>query len=324
MKRINPLIFIAFSVLVTFCSKKSEDKPSTPNPHEKFAVTFKVNDFIQSIGDIDARNSSSGQNQKQPGDSLKKYIDHLVMVIYTSNSTFVKQVSQNSSNPDFGVFKDSLPAGDYRISVVGTKDSVPLSYSNPPEAGPSLINLTLPGTDAFYKFMQIGVNGSINQVVVLSRVVAKVKLIIKDRIPFDTKSISIKLSAFPSSSVPDMNDVFSGISLSSGGYYYAVRGQFIYYPLVYNIPDSLRGSTNFTSEFYVLVLPNTTKMTMQLTSNKMDGTVLAQKDIYDISITANKRTILTGNLFDGITTDTSGLSVGIDGRWNADSTVQTF
>jgi hypothetical protein len=324
MKKINILLIIIISILVTSCSRKEDVQPPTTSPQQKFAVTFKVNDFIQSIEDIDARKASTGQNHKLPADSLKKYINHLVMVIYTSNGTFVKQVSQNYSNPDFGVFKDSLAAGNYKISLVGTKDSVPLSYSNPPEAGPSLVNLTLPGTDVFYKFMPVSVNGAIDQVVILSRVVTKVKVVIKDRIPFDAKSISIKLSAFPMSTIPDTDDIFSGIDLTSGTYYYAVRQQFIYYPLVIDIPDSLKGSTNFTSEFYLLVLPPTTKMRMALTSTKTDGSILSSKEISNISIVVNKKTVLTGNLFDTLPADSTGLSVIVDGNWNADSTVVSF
>lgn len=305
----NKLSLLGIMFLLFISCNKNDPAQEIITPEKKFALTFSINDFTQSIEDLDDKSRiNSGKTLRTPADSLKKHINHLYLAIYNATTRKkVKIIYQHSGQPAFGVIKDSLPQGRYIMSLIGAKDDILLRPA-PFSSDTDMVYIEMPGTDVFYKFMdQVNVNGEVNQIVKIERIVARIKVNIQDRIPFDVNSIIFSPEyKFPGATYGGIPKAFD---LKTG------RSDFDRFTPIYGnynvlIPDSLKGTKNFNQEFYLLIVPDITQMHLRIYSKDNKETILADKTVYGVGITAGKRTILSGNLFGGQPSD-SGLIVDL-------------
>lgn len=312
MKNSVITVLVALCLFV-YCKKPHDpDDPHNPGNGKKYPVCFTVKDFDQHMENFG----------KTTADTLSDYIDYLYYVVYPDGAPVLRKIVQTSADENFGIIYDSLPAGSYVIALVGSKDPVTLGYYHR-DTTPNLLIMNFPGTDVFYKRMLLNVNGAVNQVVSLDRIVAKLKVIIRDRIPYDANAIGAGPAVFPPipgdvpQGLPRAFDLRSGERLLHGG-----PGDALLYSSIYHeFSPEEKGMQNFSMEDYIL-MPVADTITVNIQSS---GIQTFSKTIYQVSMTPGKRTVLSGNLFDTLGTSDNGVNVIINNpEWSPDSTLQNF
>lgn len=314
MKEIIALLTII--LFFSACSKKANNDEGQPDPvnnSKKYPVQINVTSFSQETGSFDGR--KAGVTARTSADSLRQYVNYLLYNVYDTTALRIKTIYQTSSDSTFGVIRDSLPAGKYVISITASKDSAfkdPADYVDPiyTRDGVGLLG-RIPGTDIFYKRVQINVDGAVNQPMELARVVSKLKINLKDQMPFDAGFISLEMiDSFKSSSnLPAFLDFWSGII--SGGYHDLQR-----YPAYkVHVPDSAKGKTDFSIETYVLnskIIPTIIVLTATDTLDRY----MIRKQIPNVTLEVNRKTILSGRLF---VNPGTGVNTSINTQWRQDS-----
>jgi hypothetical protein len=309
------IILLYISLCLLFLSCKKENKiPATPpvNTEQKYAVNVTAGSFSYEMKDF--------SNAKTKQDTLRDLIKHLYYFVHTRQGELVKIIRQEMSDPNFGTINDSLPSGDYYISMLGTVDTVdliPITYD--PIGFPiSIAAFHLPGGDAFYKRDWIFVQRtSVNAILPLERVVGKLRVVLTDTIPYGVG----QLQFLPTSNfvydpgLPQQNflGLPGGIDLVGG------ERTYLYKYWMDNIPtDSLIGRMNYSIDLFILAT-DTMHIGMWITYTLNDGSYKI-KAIPDIPIAPGKTTVLTGKLF-----YLQGASAIIEHpEWSTDTTRVSF
>lgn len=309
MMKTSILTMLACLLLFTSCKKNGQPEP--PDNTQRYPVRFDVSGFDQEITGFG----------KTTADTLSNHISNLYYVVFSGGNA-VHKIEQVAGDENFGTIYDSLPAGSYTIALVGSKAPVTLrSYGLNEE--PRL--LVFPRTDVFYKRAVINVNGAVNQILVLDRIMSKLKIVLKDRVPYDAGTISVTPAVFPPpdpfSPTPLVAafDLANGAMLPHGGPDDLLR----YYPNPYTFTDAEKGMLNFTTEMYLL-MPQTDTIAVQIKTTYTNGTNIAVKDIYNVRMETGKTTVLSGKAFDNPGSD-SGVNVIINNpAWSGDSVLVNF
>lgn len=320
MKNYVLAIATLLSLAVISCKKDSQpDKGEDARP--KYAVQFDFNEFTFTEGGFGDRIIVDGDSQLAK-DTLKKYANYLVYLVWDVNGATVRDIRQNSNNPDFGLIRDSLPMGRYTVAVLATKDSVVITsgYLEPEKA-----IFALPGNDAFYKRSIFNVDGNVNETIGLDRIMAKLQINIQDKMPYSADNMTILPQAYPGEPNIPMGHVghYCALELSTGEYAFDRRGyDLVYAAYTHPIPEAIRNTTNTWFDYYVLAL-KAEKIKVSFTVKDNNDNILGNKTVFDVAIEPNKKTILYGNLFDELEADTSGVGVILDPAWG-DSTKVDF
>lgn len=311
-------IITVFATILFFsaCSKKANNNEGQPDPidnSKKYAVQFNITSFSQEIGNFDGR--KAGGTAKTSADSLRQYVNYLLYNVYDATASRIKTIYQTSSDSTFGVIRDSLPAGKYVISITASKDSAfkdPADYIDPIYTRDGVgLRGGIPGTDIFYKRVEISVDGTVNQPMELARVVSKLKINLKDKMPFDAGFISFEMidSFRSSSNLPAFLDFQNGII--SGGYHDLER-----YPAYkVRVPDSAKGKTDFSIETYVLNSKQIPTIIALTATDTLDHYII-RKAIPNVTLEVNRKTILSGKLF---VDPGTGVNTSINTQWRQDS-----
>lgn len=323
MKKVIAILTTA--VVFAACSKKdkNDNQPDPPNQSKKYAVQFNVTGFSQVTGDFNERKGLSVGMGRTAADTLSQYINYLIYNVYDAvTNSRLKAIYQTSKDSTFGQIRDSLPPGRYVITVTASKDSVFMSpskydYVYSPEETTRIDLSYPPGTDLFFKKISLSVDDVVNQKFELERVVSKLKIIIKDKIPFNTRTIQLWMFTDAQSltppCLPSFFDFLKGVTFGrqSGGQYQPCRVQ---------IPDSLKGKTDFQFETYVINM-GTTKTVLSLVAIDTLNRAIASKKIQNVTLEANRKTVLAGTLFGD---PGSGVNVGLTPQWRTDSIYGEF
>jgi hypothetical protein len=316
-------IFYVALLMVLFASCKKSDNNGNlpPNGAQKFPIRFDVSGFSQVIEDFnrDAGLSSTSPLAKGGADTIKNYINHIYFYVFAGVSA-LKEIHQTSADTAFGHIIDSMPAGNYSIVMIGSKDPVNIQNTYGDDR---FLVFGLPGTDVFYKKVDVSISGAINQTMILERIVSKLKIVIKDKIPTGTKSIKISLLSDPQrGGLEVVSWILNKLRISNGkpvdGNQQGMTG---YAPDVIDT-DTLIGKQNFSTE-YILYSPLTTKTIVNILSQDATGAKISEKNIYNVSLLPGKRTVLSGNLFDSTNLDGVNTSIG-NGEWSRDSVLINF
>jgi hypothetical protein len=305
MKKVLLCSLLLFAMFAA-CKKENGKDPDPQTT--RYPVRFNVSGFSQVTQEFGERDAQ---------DTLRDYLRHLYYIVYTSTGNVVKRINQEAGDSSFGVILDSLSSGTYTIALLGSKDEV---YIGPSFLGTEdeMAYLTLPGTDVFYRKVIITISGAINQQITMDRIVAKVKLIIKDAIPVDAKQLTISPQTSPPPPPEIPGGLPAGLMLFTGEITVGARLSASYLPFTMAL-DSLAGITNFTSEFYLLTMGQKT-ITIGLSCQGTGGVTLTEKVIENVNIEVGKRTVLSGNLFDQLNNGGKGVHVIINNpEWSSDS-----
>jgi hypothetical protein len=282
--RLKLLGILSVCLLLLSCSK---DETVAPND-EKHAVTFTVSPFSQQITDI--------TNTK----ALNESIGYLNCLIFNSSGTMVKQISQVSTNANFGVIADQLNSGCYTIYFLGTKKQP--NHINTTSSDGCEIYYDLsqePIYDSFYKKVILTVEkNSIAQNVVLDRFVSYVEVVITDVMPSYAKKVVMnieneycifKFNTGETSSIPT-----------------PVNSEKM-------VASTDMGKANFTTGTFVLNTYN--PLTINIKVYDVDNKIIAEKKVSNVTCIKNRKTILSGKLFDGIGPSSTSLTVSLNSNF---------
>jgi len=314
------LILVAVFYMVAVSCKK-ETKSDSGESKQKYAVQFEVDDFEQSMVDFDGRKIVDG-NAPIGKDSLQKYIKYLYYVIYgTSNGP--KRIIQKASDPDFGTIKDSLPMGRYTLAVLGTTDTLTknLIPVNPEDVYWNDAISFGYASDGFYKKLIINVDGELREKISLSRILAKLSINIKDKMPYSAATMTMLPRRYPDEG--EYSGLYRYLSMKGGYWNQDKNGPFYYHTYERPIPEALRNTTNNTFDFTILML-DTTRLNIAFSIKDNNGKVLGSKNILNIPFKPNRKVTLSGNLFDGLAQDSSGASIIVNPEWNSVSNPVEF
>ncbi len=295
---------VAFALLFFSCNKSDNpDKPTLPDT-QKYPVRFDVSGFDRTITEF-------GRT-----DSLPVHISHLYYIVYTPTGEAVRNLEQTAGDENFGTFHDSLPAGRYHIALLATETPANIRDHGLSEIPRFLI---FPSGDAFYRGIEIDVNGAVNQIVSLDRIVTRLKLVFTDRIPYDAKEVKMTVAQYPLPAPSVFSPLMAALDLFSGTmatphpvdrWDYSDIGRLF-------LPED-KGMINWSMETTLLLL-QPTSVAVELTTLTTTGSMIARKEIYDVRMEPGKTTVLSGNGFDN-PVNGDGVSFIInDPVWSEDS-----
>lgn len=308
MKNLSIVVLLTL-VSLTACVKD----PSSNNPpggnEKKYPVSLSVNAWAQSHGDMYARKLSTESAFAREIDSLRGKIGYLLYRVWDANTQKgIRSIYQDiRRDTGFGHILDTLPAGRYIITLLASRDSV----------FPATATLAFRdqngATDIFYKKMELSVTGPVSQAANLDRVVSKVHVTIKDRIPYDASKFSF---SYGYETMSAHFDILIG---------QATNGSMMpwYDTKTIPIPDSLKGTSNFQFDVYQLN-NGTVTTTIDIGCLDSTGKGIAAKGIQSVILNRNQVTYLSGNLFTNYPGGSDGVSVGVNDQWIKDSVKVNF
>ncbi|MCD8739460.1 hypothetical protein LT679_02500 [Mucilaginibacter roseus] len=117
-------IYILTSLLVVLfasCKKdgKSPSKSDPDNNGKKYHVSFDVGIEVSSASELSV--TPSGKLRNNEAVDLAKAVSFLSYYVYNSSNQLVNEVTQNSTNPNFGLINHEFSNGTYTLIVFATK-----------------------------------------------------------------------------------------------------------------------------------------------------------------------------------------------------------
>ncbi|MCW3465294.1 hypothetical protein [Chitinophaga nivalis] len=298
------LLIGTLTVLTLFAACKKEDHPTTPSG-TTYPVQIDVSGFERTSTPMGGRTAAT-----ENIDAAKGNIHYILYTVWDANTQrAIKNIYQTSKkDTGFGRILDTLAAGRYFISIIGAKDSL----FNAQSSG-GFYN-RLPGSDIFYGRMELSVSGAVNQTLTLNRVVTKLVVHLKDRIPYNTTTLTVGVDGMQNRMWPWLKP-FDG-QLTPG-----INNSYSW-SYSYLVPDSLKGKRDVTLPSYMLTL-NSFTTDVTISGNDANNVSLGYKTIRSVIFENNKITYLSGNLFDGAPGG-DGMIVTVDPAWKTDSIKATF
>jgi hypothetical protein len=307
MKKLRLFMLLAISVATVSCSKQNET--ATPEKSDKlYDVNLSVSTFSTEIvgltssvgstrGAVSATNSTNAV-----GDQIS-YIEY---AIYNSSGLLVKNATQVKSLATFGTINEQLPAGNYKIFVVGSADNISLTKENY-----SSVTVYFGGkvADTFVKSFDLKVTDeTVTQSIVLDRVTGKLEIQITDAIPTNTAKITVTSSSSVSIYLTSSSERYpqpktSETSLSTLDY----------------------GKTNFTLGSFIIPLTTGSIISdVSIRAYNTTGGLMVDKIVKDVKVETNKKTVMTGKLFITPAATTTGFSIGLNSDWNTTTNNVSF
>jgi|GEM_PF-2278396 len=321
------LFLLGCAVLISACKKNAE--PDTPTgQNTKYPTTFKVADFTFNNITI----PTTGSNSVVP---LQEVFTNLYFLIFDSNGKVISRLEQQSNGTDslfritsnarklvttkftYGTITDSLVVGKYTLVAVGGRYRLMFNPDVYPAPGTDLF----PATDLLQTGINFGEAGMTESTYVykgefqvresasehritLDRIGGLLEIKIEDAMPSNTYTIAANITT-------EFANYNLGGSLPWKG---GTGTSFIADPIDW------RGIAGFTMSKYMLntVIP----FEVELVAIQKGGNQIARKKISPVFIETNKKTILSGKLFDGMAA--SGFNVSIDKSWMPNTTVVKF
>lgn len=288
----------ALAFVLTACnSDKIELEQPTGDLHE---VVFNVSTFAQEIEDL---------NQvKVRAANLDGIKDISWIITDRSGTNVIKQGTfSDPAHEYFGVIREALFDGDYTIYVRATTYSSVGSIS--PSKGSISINgylLFLQENQLFATKKDFAIKGMVvTSDLVLNRITGMLKLTITDEIPDYITRIDID------------------IDKSAQTYYFdPEKPSADYTSCTYTYRNSeynFAGLSNQSLTFHALNM-KTGNSTIKIKAYK-DNTVIAEKSVYNVGIYANKKTTLTGKLFDN---NAPNFNIKAEQEWSTEEINMAF
>lgn len=317
MKKITSATCVALLLLLAAsCSKQGNTKPGVPGSDtsgKKYAVKFNLGgDFVQKAGD----NRQQAANARTAADTTVYTLYYFVQFHPDHN------IIQKSTDPNFGTIVDSLPGGDYHISVfVTTAKQETLNYQTVMDGDTLNVGMPLPGGDFFAKSINLTVVGAVNEPMILDRVVSRVHLTVLDALPLNADHLEIATfrqnPAFDTSDQDGINGWnnrydYKNNVVSWDAYLGAADRSNLYFTA-----DQL-GKKNWNTYLYFFGVPDQ-RLNLELTVYSTTNTVITKKTVYLVKNEPGHNVELTGNLFTGVPSG-GGLQVALpaDTSWTSD------
>jgi hypothetical protein len=299
MKR-SLLILLIAPIFFFSCKKESKNMPA-----KKYAVNVNVMNFTQKQTTFALRHTSD-HLASDTLTNLNSYIDLLYYVVLDQNFNTVKTKLQDSTMNNLGAITDSLAAGTYYIALVAGKKG--LEFTPTPGLGGYYDYSGKGWQDTFWaSFTLIVGDSNISRSVTLTRAVGKLEVQIADNMPSNADSLYITV---------DGDAIQKNILDSS---FFVTHS--ITFPVY--IPASAKGNPNFTVDRLIGGISQSFHVT--LTCKDAGGSVINTVTTDPIYCYANKKTVLSGDLF-SVTTSSSpqSFTVKVDTAWSSTTNQQSF
>jgi len=332
MKRI---IVGLITVCIIFIScKKDHSKDGNPDTaiHK---IAYKVG-FSQQIANFQINNSkplvtSATNTPAIVAVPLSDNVDVIYYAVYDSQGNNVHIIKQTSSQAGFGAYTDNLHTGTYTLVIAAGKNGLLLGPDSLATTGSKLskdvisyggyitrigdVIYNLFNKDAFYKKITLTVSKTdASEVINLDRITSKLTVNINDAIPVGANYYLVEnLSSYPAVKFYVGNGTtppYSSFALNSG-----------------YIVDTLKNTDIGTTNFRInTILLYTSPITVNLSCTHLNAdNIIDQKIIQNVICERNAQTILSGNLFGGAGThSTGGFTATIDTSWNSTPITKTF
>lgn len=332
MKRIIPVI-ILFSLIYSSC-KKDHSKETKPDG-KQYALTFRVKGFSQTDTIFETSKQTTNSVKALDVPVSPSIIDVLYCKVYDSSGKVVVFTQQVSTQPNFGTITNNLAPGNYTVVFAGGKNglyilkdaSATVSSLSTDILAFNAVNISGGERDntikdTFYKKISVTVGaGDVFQDITLDRIVAQLAITIQDKLPATVKYITLVIEPW-----------VNALPVNGGNAYF--NKGISYLPgLTTTIPADKLSTSNFT--VYALVFNRSAPFKVTLLAQQTATSVhfgntgftepwsdvwaktIAGKVIPNVTVSANKTTVITGKLFGGSgTTDTTGFHISIDPDWN--------
>lgn len=290
MMKLQILGILSACLLLFSCSKEE-----AANPNEvKHQVKFTVSPFSQEITDISYAKA------------LSSSIGYLEYIVFNSSGTKVNQVSQASTDQNFGTFADQLSADTYTIYFVGTKQKTNHISTSLSDGCSVYYDLTqMPIYDSFYKKLTLTVGkDNITQDVVLDRFVSYLEVVLTDAMPTYVKKVVVNIENESSNFSLSTGDASSGANNTN-------------FEKVTATTDA--GKTGFTLGNFILNTKD--PLTVNIRAYDVDNKIIAEKKVTNVTCVKNKKTILTGKLFGGTTPSSASFTVSVNDAFLEPATI---
>jgi hypothetical protein len=308
MRNIYLLIFFMIATAIVSCSKKA-DLVENIQSDKLYDVKFSVSTFNTEIVGLGVLSSLSIDNSSGTTvtNALGDQIASLEYVIYNSSGVMVKNATQANSLATFGSISEQLPAGDYKMYIVGSTtpfNIIPKENISQLFITPSIYNIG----DWFVKTIDLKVTEQMQlQNLILDRVVGKIEVQITDAIPANTAKITLSSTSA------------SWIHFSSP---YERSTEVRTVETILSSADI--GKTDYkVSSFVIPLTTGSITSDVSIRAYNASGSLIADKIVKDVKVEKNKKTIMTGKLFTS-TSSTAGLSVTVNADWNIQTNNITF
>jgi hypothetical protein len=306
ISNVKKLFWACLCVTAAACTKTSNspERNGIPDSPPSSSTNVKLYPVKFNIGSVEVKNGRYANKEM----SAKDYLHFMFYAAYDSTGHLVSKIVQDSTaasvvGPEFGILRDSLPAGTYTVIIAG---AVGRPYEGSSDTTLNSLYFTTNSDDVFYKKFALRVNekDTATSTVRLSRITGQLQLNLKDTLPPEVKEVRIVIDSFPLTYHPQ-NDMPGMPSNNLFGFN--------------NNPNSnlslTAGAGFFGSTFSHIVT---------ITALGHDGQVLRAKTVKNVYVYPNRKTVLTGALYTSAEVDsTSAISVTIDTDYG-ETIIQNF
>ena len=317
MRKIS-LLLVLISVAIVSCKK--EHKPVQPvSSTQKVTFTVGFSQTTQAINSGKLVANALNVNST-PDTSLTNHINIIYYSVFDSAGNLLHNVYQTSSDTSFGHYTDNLHAGTYTVTIsagtnIGVSGGGTDLLSNAFIYGPGGVNSSQGFvSDVFFKRISVTVgNNAVTSAVALNRLTSRLIVNINDAIPANSNYAKITISNVASRYYVGDDHIINvnGVGNNGGTYNYT-------------IPASAAGTLNYRIVTDFMYLADfDAGIEVGQTTNQVT-TVYGSKAVPNVTAVPNMITLLSGSLFGGTGThSTGGFQVATDTSWNT-PIVKTF
>ncbi|HEX3384781.1 MAG TPA: hypothetical protein VHS53_06325, partial [Mucilaginibacter sp.] len=245
---------------------------------KRYMVSYNLSDFTKGQSVFAVRHSARtlASDSVNASDAL----DLLYYIVYDNGGHAVNApLVQDSTMNNMGMIADSLPSGTYTVVFIGGKKGLTLNnYGVIIGAG-----FGYPGSkwqDTFWDSFSLTVdNNNVSKDVTLCRVVGKLELQLLDNIPANADSLVMTIN-------PEAQYMSNNGGQPQGQ-------QMVTYSMA--IPAGAKGHPNFVMDR--LIGNTATPFIVSIKCKDSGNNVIASATASSVSVHANMKTILSGNLF---------------------------
>lgn len=305
----KPLFSLICAVALLF-SSCSKENTTAPKDEKLYPVTFNLSTFSKEIVPMASLKKTVGQISASTasGTALNEAIQYIDYAVYNESGIKVNHKNSYFNNSNFGRIDDSLPKGKYKIVVAGSTGGV---GSLPNDYYSGIYNSGTNGMgDIFLKQFELEVTGEpISQDVELKRIVGKIEIELADDIPASIEEIAYSVKGVGHYLYFSDTRTSSGQTVSKSNYYFD-------YPDMGVGPDY---NQDFALYFF-LQYDQDAIVSVNIRAYDNNRNLVVDKTINDVPVSINKKTILTGRLFDDVgSTKGQSFSISVDDKWNSES-----
>jgi hypothetical protein len=301
------LILIATAIIFFSCKKENagtiiNDSPALSKTLYPVAFNFSAFEITGVKTSTNSLNTSA----------LKDQIKYLRYFVFSgpldprNELVPFKRKTQKSTDSNFGLITDSLPAGQYSIFFVGAQAPGDVSMERKTASdlygSPIFYYNNSSIYDTFNKQVDLVVSAPVNQSVVLTRVTTKITIKFTDIMPANATTVKVSFEDFP---------IGANLLLNSGNS--RPHSDIDPYPTAtfsFPVKDTDKGKTGYTLS--TLVWPHFYP-TISIDCYGLNNELIAHKELSRVIpiLNANTNYIFSGKLF-----SQSTFSITINDQWN--------